>query len=346
MPGSSTKSKFRTRDSVGYNSLSILPFDAVATATSQTAGTIQARIVLPVSCKIYGAMIDQTSTTMVTTGTSSFNVVAGAGTYVTSAGARATDFGTVAGTVHTGDTINLLFSVPNSLLVAVGAASIQTGVLGYPPVANAQQIPFSYTVQSTDTTAAITAKSICYSFNSQQNLVLNDIIFANCTGSTGVVNFTAVEAGTVANSIGLTSSVTGTSATTTFAINAASFASGTATTGTVIGVNDQFEYTGVYNFAPASYLAGALSATPIFNNDMPIFNGHGIQGNVNGSPGNNIYWADNFDVIYQQGTLMTLRLVTPATGPAAVKCSLLYVPFDIIPSKDGFTSFDPNNHIG
>ena len=349
MPGSTTRTKTRARDAIGYNALSILPFDTVAApGTSAAPATVQARLVLPISCKIYGATIDQQAAAMVTTGTSSFNIVAGAGTYETAAGARATTFGTVAGTVHTGDVITLLFSIPNALVQAYGGPVFQTGLLGYPPVAGAQQIPFVYTIKSTDTTATIAANSIAQAFNALQTSILSDVLFANTSGASGVVNFTAMQAGTAANSIGLTSSVSGTGATTTFAINATPLAGGTATTGVVTGVNDQFEYVGAYNFAPASYLAGALSATPLFNNDMPLYNQNGITGNTNGSPGNNSYWSDNFDVIYQQGTLMTLRLTTPgANPPTFVKASILYVPFDVVPVAFGeFTTFDPHNNIG
>ncbi len=349
MPGSTTRTKTRARDAIGYNALSVIPFDNVAAPGSSAApATVQARLVLPVSCKIMGATIDQQATTMVTSGTSTFNIVAGLGTYETAAGAYATTFATAAGTIHTGDLITLLFGIPNALVQSVGGPVFQTGVLGYPPVAGAQQIPFTYTVKSTDTTATILANSISQAFNALQNSILPDIIFANTSGASGVVNFTALQAGTAQNSITLTSSVTGTGATTTFAVNASPLAGGTATTGVVAGVNDQFEYVSSYNFAPASYLAGALSATPIFNTDMPLFNQHGITGNINGSPGNNVYWSSNFDVIYQQGTIMTLRLTTPAANPPTfVKAALLLMPFDVVPvCFGGFTTFDPHNDIG
>jgi hypothetical protein len=352
MPGSNTRTKFRTRDAIGYNALSILPMDAIAApGINQVAGTIQGpnfATILPVSCKIIGATIYQNSTTMVTNGTSLFNVAAGFGTYETAAGVHASDFGTAGGTVHTGDVITLVFNIPNAIVQSLGGPVFQTGVLGFPPIAGGQQIPFVYTVKSTDTTATILANSIAQSFNSQQLSILPDVCMANTSGASGVVNFFCMEAGTAQNSIQLFSSVTGAGATTTFAINALNFSGGTATTGVVTGVNDQFEYVGMYNFAPASYLAGALSATPLFNTDQPLFNGHGITGNINGSPGNNQYWADNFDVIYQQGTAMTLRLITPAANPPTnVKCNLLYMPFDVVPvAFGGFLTFDPHNDIG
>lgn len=357
MPGSSTRTKDRGRDSIRYNALSILPFDLVAApGVSQVPATVQARAVLPCSVKIYGAMLDQTATAMVTSGTSTFNIVAGLGTYETAAGAYATTFGTVAGTVHTGDVITCTFGIPVALSQSVGGVVNQTGLWGFPPAAGLINIPFTYTIKSTDTTATIAANSIAQAFNAQQNSILPDILFANTSGASGVVNFTAVQAGTAQNAITLTSAVTGTGATTTFAINASPLTGGTATTGVVIGTNDQWEYnsaptsgaTNGYYFANASYLAGTLSATPIFATDMPIFNQHGITGNVNGSPGNNVYWSTNFDTIYQQGTVMTLRLATPgANPPTNVKASLLYVPFDVVPvAFGGFTTFDPHNDIG
>ncbi len=346
MPGSSTKTKDRGRDSIRYNSLSILPFDVIATpGTSVASSTVQSTIILPCSCKIYGASLYQTNTSMVTTGTSTFNIVAGTGTYETAAGAYATTFGTAAGTIHTGDVITLTFGIPITLSQSVGGPVSQTGLWGFPPVGGLINLPFTYTVKSTDTTATILANSIATSFNAQQNSILPDLLFANTSGGSGVVNFTALQAGTAQNSITLTSAVTGTGATTTFAINASPLAGGTATTGVVTGVNDQWEYVAAYNFAPAG--SGALGATPIFNTDMPIFNGNGITGSIAGGPGNNSYWSTNFDVIYQQGSALTLRLTTPAANaPTGVKAMVLYVPFDVVPvAFGGFTTFDPHNDI-
>jgi hypothetical protein len=346
LPGSTTRTKTRSRDSIVYNALQYLDFDLIAApGISQVNTVVQHNgFVLPCSMKIYAASVYQDSAAMVADGSSSYNVVAGIGTYVTATGARATAVGTAAGTIHTGDTITVTFTVPNSLLQAVGAVTIQTGILGQQPVANAQVIQFAYVVKATDTTAAILATSIVTAFNAGFATPLEDIVFAWNTGATGVVTFSALQAGTAANSIAITSAVTGVGATTTFAITATPFSGGTATTGVVRGVNDQYEYLGAYNFAPAG--STALSATPIFNSDMPIFNG-GTTGVVNGTPGNNQQFPDNFDVIYQQGAVMTLRLVTPgANPPTNVKVILLACPIDVSVAQPSMNTFDPHLDIG
>jgi len=234
----------------------------------------------------------------------------------------------------------MIFTVPQSLITAVGGPTTQPGILGFPPVAGSQQIPFVYIVKSTDTTATILAASIIVAFNACKNY-LSDIVYAWNAGNT-LVNFTALQAGTVANSITLVAAVTtnptpgSAAATTTFVVNALNFVNGTATTGVVPGINDQWEYTGTYNYAPAG--SGTLAATPIFNTDMPIFL------NV---PGGMAYWSSNFDVIYQQGTTITLRLTVPATPTLTnLKVVILAMPIDVLPQNPTFYTFDVHNDIG
>lgn len=329
MPGTSTRTKTRQRDSVGFQTLQMLPFTLIASLGANVANTtIQDTIFLPCSAKILGAYAGY-STLTAATGTHRFNVVAGVGTYVTATGGYATDFLTVA-TPATGDIVNINISVPATLLQTIGAVGFQPGVLGNPPVAGNIMFPLRYTVLSTDTTATILAASITTYINQQK--ALNQVIFAN--SAAGVVNTTALQPGTSANSITLTTSVTGAGGTTSVA-NAAAFAGGTATTGTVIGVNEQSEYTGTMAFAPAG--AGALGATPIFNSDMPLF-----------TPpiGQNPWSVSNFDVIYQQGTPLTLRVVTPGGGATTnLRVTVLIQPFDVLGPNPTFNTFDPHLDI-
>jgi hypothetical protein len=344
MPGSTTKSKARTRDSIVYNGLDMVPFTNIVSAATQVPATIQDALNLPVSCKILGAAVYY-KTIGSTSGTYTFNVVAGVGTYETAAGTYATDFGTVAGTVQTGDVITMIFTVPNLLINAVGGPITQSGILGFPPVAGSQQIPFVYTVKSTDTTATVLAASIIAAFNASK-LFLADIVYAWNAGNT-LVNFTTLQCGNnitqqnAANAITLVAAVTtnptpgSPAATTTFVVNALTFAGDTFTTGVVPGINDQFEYTGAYNFAPAG--SGTLAATPIFNTDMPIF----LE-----PQGGMCYWSSNFDVIYQQGSTLTLRLTAPGTAITNFKVTLLLFPVDVLVPNPTFFTFDPHNDIG
>lgn len=355
MPGSSTRTKTRSRDSIVFNALDLIPLTNLASITTAQAPTvIQDGFNLPMSAKILGAAVYYASIGA-PDGTYTFNIVAGTGTYETAAGTYATNFGTAGGTVQTGDVITFLFTVPQILLTAVGAPTLQPGLLGYPPVAGSQQIPFVYIVKATDTTATVLAASIIAAFNGSKNAVA-DVIYAWGAG-TAVVNFTTLQTGNAAttpahvpvlpaaadeNAITWVASVTtnptpgSPAATTTFVVNALTFAGATDTTGVVVGVNDQFEYTGKYNYAPAT--SAALGATPIFNSDMPIFL------NV---PGGMCYWSSNFDTIYQQGTTITLRMTVPATPTLTnFKVVILAFPIDVLPQTPTFYTFDVHNDIG
>ena len=353
MPGSTTRTKTRSRDSINYNALQIVPFTTIAASIGAGVAntTVQDTIYLPFTCKIMGAYAGYTAIGAAT-GTHQFNVVTGTGTYMTAVGTSATTTLVVGGTVHTGDVLTANIFIPNTLLQTVGVPGIQTGVLGNPPVAGATQFTATYTVQSTDTTLTLAATGLAKAINSLPGL--NDLIFANNT--TGTINLTALSAAitsannTLFNSISYTAGVTGTSATTTLTASG-TLSGGTATTGVTPGVNDLFEYQGAlvtpivgggtntgsgitfyngYNIAPAG--------TPLFNSDIALF-----------APpqGQNPWFASNFDVIYQQGQALTLRVTTPAsTGSISnLRVNLAVVPFDIAPSYSQFNTFDPHQEI-
>jgi len=287
--------------------------------------------VLPFSCKIFNASITQGISTYTAASGANFNIVAGTGTYETAAGVNSSTTQTISGTVASGYTYTTIFYFPISLLQSIGAPGINTiGILGGAVVAGQIPVPVTITTNATTGASATTAAA---AFAAAINLtpVLNQLIYAS--SSAGVLTYTALQAGTTMNSATYTGSSTGASS----AITASgSFASGTATTGVVPGVNDQFEYTGSYNFAPAG--SGALGATPIFNADMPIIP-------VNPGPGANPYNATNFDVIYQQGTILTLRIIgTTLTYTNLVACVGL-MPFDVRPQAPTYNTFDPHLDI-
>jgi hypothetical protein len=348
MPGSSTRTKMRVRESIHYNRFLKLDFDLIPTVpVSQVPATIQAAIMLPVSCKILGAAIYYGTIGLVS-GATRFNIVAGVGTYETVAGLYGADIVTF-GTPHTGDIVTLFFQIPNALLTANGVPTSYTGMLGNQVNPNTTTLPFAYQVQSTDTTATILAASIATAFNGAtsqvifmtppNNSVANDIVFAYATGAT--VSFGALQPGNSAattalvNSIGITSSVTGTGATTTASVANPTITGATTTTGVTLGINDMFEYTGQYIFAPAG--SGTLGATPIFSSDMPLFAP---------SVGSNVYWSSNFDVIYQQGSIMTLRLTTPGiTAGTNFKAKMLIMPVDVAAPNPTYNTFDPHNDV-
>ena len=339
MPGSTTRAKTRSRDSVHFNRIKTLIFDRIASVPiSQVPGTVQSALMLPCTCKVVGAAAFYTSIGA-TNGTFGFNVVAGTGTYETTPGGRGIVNITM-GTPHTGDLISFVFQVPNALLTANGVPTTYSGILGVPVSPNSTTMVFPYQVKSTDTTATILATSITQAFNgSQFNSILttspiNDILFAWNVASS-LVSFSGLQASTTLNSIGVTTIVTGAGATTTASVGTPTITGGSNTTGVVPGVNCTFEYTGVYPFAPAG--SGTLGATPIFNADMPFF-----------TPvvGNSVYWPSNFDVLYQQGSIMTLRLITPTGAPLVnVKIKLLVSPFDVAPPNPTFPTFDVHNEI-
>ena len=359
MPGTTTRTKTRSRDSIGFNKIKTLIFDSIASVPiSQVPATVQGAFMLPCACKVMGAAAYYT-TIGSTSGSFGFNIVAGTGTYETTAGGRGIVNITM-GTPHTGDLVTITFQVPNALMLANGVPTTYEGILGQ--IASPSKLPlvFQYQVKATDTTATALATSITQAFNSSQfnsvqaHTVINNILFAwNVAGA--IVSFSGLQANVLLNSINVASKVTGAGATTTATVGTATITGASSPTGVVPGVNAQFEYTGRnsgttnlvgtytnldvaqygYNFAPAG--SGTLAATPVFSADMPLF-----------TPvvGNSVYWPTNFDVIYQQGTIMTLRLITPTAAPLTnIKIKLLISPFDVAPPNPTFRTFDPHNDI-
>ena len=204
MPGSSTRTKTRGRDSVGFNNIQIVPFSPISSsAASQTAGTIQAAIMLPFSCKILGASINQGISTYTAASGANFNVVAGTGTYETAAGTRSSITATIAGTIASGQVITVVFYVPLALAQAIGVSesNYSTGILGIPVVAG--NIPFvvSVTLNATTGASATTAAAaLVAAINSGGNSNsqagprsaspgLNSLIFAS--NAAGVVTFSS-----------------------------------------------------------------------------------------------------------------------------------------------------------
>jgi hypothetical protein len=322
MPGSTTKTKSRSRDSITYAALQMTGFDTVAAvAISQTANLIQAQFMLPYTCKIFAAAPSFTAFT----GPATFNVVAGTGTYETAAGAYAATTSTISGTVAAGYVYTSNFQIPFALAQSIGIPAINTlGILGNPLNPLAVTIPVVIVAGAAATATSVAAQFVL-AINT--NPVLNNLIYA--ANAAGVITYTAVQAGTALNTFTVLSGAVGAGS----AITATStFAGGTATTGVVVGVNDQFEYNGTTNFAPAG--AGALGATPIFNTDMPLFAP---------TPGGNAWMSSNFDVVYQQGSIMTLRVVTGGAQTITnFKVMLALMAHDPTPQLPSFNTFDPH----
>jgi len=332
MPGSTTRTKSRVRDSAVFNSLqfeTIGPVAAIGAAV--TGATVQAQIILPCSAKIYGAMPTYTAIASIL-GTHFFNIVTGSGTYETTNGTIATQSLTVAGPV-TGNVLTWSVAIPQSILLALGIQPIGfAGSPGIATVANGNvQFNFSYTVKSTDTTATILAASMIAYMTA--TLGFNAVLFAN--QAAGVITIGSFNTGTQYNSI----TTTGASSTgaTTIAFGGATLAGGTATTGyTAVGTNDLFEYTGANVFAPPG--------TPVFASDMALV--EPAPGTM--TQGQNPYVPASYDVIYPQGTVLTLRAVTPASTGSITNLgvTLLLACFDVKPPQPTYNSFVPQLDIG
>lgn len=321
MPGSETKAKFRTPGALGFNSGSWAFFDNVAAVGASVVGTaIQQSLPLPCTCKIYGAMVAYTAIGA-TTGTHFFNIVLGNASYETTNGALSTVPGTVAGTIHTGDTIVMTWSVAAALVGSVGGPTPATPII----------FTVSYTVKSTDTTATLVALGVCNAFNSTE--ILNALFFAN--QAAGVVNFTSIGCGTIYNGVTYTAIVTGTAVTTTFTASGTT-ASGTNNTGyATIGPNNTIPIGQGPSFA--------AQGTPIFDTDQALFAvapGTTLQGQFP-------YTTFDFDTLYPQGSVLSLRAITPAGGSITnFKVGLLIAPYDPINSHPNVTAFDPNQDVG
>lgn len=346
MPGSSTRTKTRDRDSVGFNKLQIVPFLPISSAAaSQTGNTIQAAITLPFSCKILGASINQGISTYTAATGANFNVVAGIGTYETAAGVRSTITATVAGTIASGQVLTVVFYVPLALAQAIGVsqANYSIGLLGIPVVAGAIPMSVQVTLNATTGASATTAATaIVAAINSNGNVAsalgpcsispgLSQLIFAS--NAAGVITFSSVQASTAFNSVTYIASATGTATITA----SGTFASGTNTTGVTAAINDQYEYVGAYNFAPSS--SAALGATPIFNADMPILP-------VLPFAGTPPRISSSWDAVYQQGTQMTLRIIGTTLTYTSLVCAMMVVPFDVLVPNPTLNTFDPNLDLG
>ena len=342
MPGSTTRAKTRNRDSVNFNNLQIVPFAPISTTTtSQTAGTIQAAFTLPCSAKIIGAHINQGISTYTAASGAFFNVVAGIGTYETTAGVQSSVTATIAGTPAAGNVLTVTFYVPLALAQSIGLseANYSTGILGIPVVAGAMPLTVQLTLNATTGVSATTAAAALVAAintggsgaNATASPGLDSLIWAS--NAAGVVTFHAMQAGTAFNSVTYVASAAGGGATITAS---GTFASGTATTGVTPAVNDQYEYIGAYNFVPSG--SAALGATPIFNADMPILPVLPLQG-YNG------YWASNFDAVYQQGTQMTLRIIGTTLTYTNLVCTLMVMPFDVAVPNPTLNTFDPHLDI-
>lgn len=321
MPGSETKAKGRTPGQLGFNNATYLPFDNVAAIGASVVGTvIQASLPLPSTCKIYGAMAAYTAIAA-TTGTHFFNVVLGNASYETTNGALATVSGTVAGAIHTGDTIVMTWSVSAALVGSVGGPTPASPII----------FTVSYQVKSTDTTATLVATGLAGAFNGTE--ILNALFFANTAA--GVVNFTSIGCGTIYNGVTFTAIVTGTAVTTTFT------ASGTTASGTN---NTGYATIGPNNTVPIGEGPSfAAQGTPIFDTDQALFAlapGTTLQGQFP-------YTTYDFDTLYPQGSVLSLRAITPAGGSITnFKVGLLVSPYDPINSHPNVTAFDPNQDIG
>lgn len=322
MGGTETRGKVRDPDGLIFNGIQYIYFDNVAAVAANVAGTvIQASLPLPSTCKIFGAMAAYTAINTFV-GTHFFNVVLGNGTYETTNGVVATVPGTVAGTIHTGDTIVMTWSVLASLVQSVG------GPAPYSPVIFTVQ----YTVKSTDTTATLVAAGLVGAFNSTE--VLNALFCAN--NAAGVVSFTAIECGTVYNGVTYTAIVTGTGVTTTFT------ASGTTASGTN---NSGYNAIGPNNVMPIGQAPSyAVANTSIFSADQALLNP--APGTT--LPGQFPYTTALFDTLYPQGQILTLRAITPvSTGSITnLKVGLAIAAYDPIASHPNVTAFDPNQDIG
>lgn len=197
-------------------------------------------------------------------------------------------------------------------------------------VVNGQTIP--YTTVGGDTTATAVAANMVTNFNNWTGidpttlLPFNRVYFAS--NAAGVITLTQVNPGATpstvlnhsngaGNATTLSTSVSTGGTNYTATVGGGTFAGGVNNTGITIAPNDNYDTTNVFQIAAAPQA--------LFANDMGIGGGAMVPGKTA-----NIYRPDSWDAIIPQGTILTLRVKTPATTGSIsnLQITLACIPFD------------------
>lgn len=291
-----TQAKLHAPGAVRYDGWKVVAFPAVSPGANVAGTTIQAYLPL-----VTGGKILYATALFSAIGTAQsahlFNIVVGTlGAYETGASVGATQTATFGGTIAQGDTFTYTLAGVPILVTA-------------PATPTATKLAAALVAAICDNTTPIPANSV-------NNLVtlgglgsgivgipLNRVFGAN--NAAGVVTVGALcgggGSGTGFNSITTVCTVTS-SASGTFVAGGSTLAGGTAATGITTPTTDTVNYNGVYNVPAAG--------NAVFGNDQVLI---GAPVGSTALRYNYLYHPDTWDALYPPGTVLTLRVQTPAS---------------------------------
>jgi hypothetical protein len=302
-----TTHKTRSPDSILYDAIAHYPFDLVASVgTSTPVTTVQGQLPLAVTSKIMAVTISYAS---MNGGGALFNLVVGGGVY---------EGGTTAGVIGKGT-----FTITGSPLTGQNNTYTMNSVV----IACPQTTGNSVTQQAAaDTIILNNAAGLSPAANAWANTTTPEGY--SFSAAAGVITYSANAYGPVYD---ITPTVTTGSGGDAIAVAAA--------TGGVlpnpmptVAQPDQFWLTGGRNYA--------ATGNAVFATDQSIQSGFPYAAQFFGNP------TDQFDVLYQQGQDLTLRVYTNAsTAITNLKAVALVKPLDVDNTHPVRTNFSPVNNI-